>query len=185
MYHSESPGLLSLGGASQFELPCGRVPFLCRSGLLHMAADLGSSSAICSSRHSWHIGSDSGVASAPILFPAGIWHQADARCSAVEPCDVIANGKCYGMSPWISPKSVKSNSVYNTEHRKAQYCKRVRSDGDEDDDKCVSDDYLDVLLCESSVRVVHVLHHQRNVVIRVWITWSVTGKASSVEIFLF
>ena len=48
-----------------------------------MAADLGSSSAICSGRHSWHIGSDSGVASAP-MFPAGIWHQADARLSGYQ-----------------------------------------------------------------------------------------------------
>ena len=43
-----------------------------------MAAVL-DSSAFCSSRHSWHIGSDSGVESAPSLFPVDIWHQADAR----------------------------------------------------------------------------------------------------------
>ena len=49
-----------------------------------MAADLDSSSAICSSRHSWHIGSDSGVESAQILFPLGIWHQADARLSGYQ-----------------------------------------------------------------------------------------------------
>ena len=37
--------------------------FLYRSGLLHMAAGLDSSLAICYSSRSWHIGSDSGVES--------------------------------------------------------------------------------------------------------------------------
>ena len=85
-----------LGGASRFEPPCGRVPSWCRSGRLHMAADLDSSSAICSSRHSWHIGSDSGVESAPILFPAGIWYLADARLSGYQ------NPFCYISDLWHS-----------------------------------------------------------------------------------
>ena len=84
------------GGASQFEPPCGRVPSWCRSGLPHMAVDLDSASAICSSHHSWHIGSDSGVANAPILFPEGIWHQADVRLSGYQ------NPFCYIADLWSS-----------------------------------------------------------------------------------
>ena len=61
-----------------------------------MAADLDSASAICSSHHSWHIGSDSGVASAPILFPEGIWHQADVRLSEYQ------DPFCYIADLWRS-----------------------------------------------------------------------------------
>ena len=61
-----------------------------------MAAHLDSASAICSSHHSWHIGSDSGVESAPILFPEGIWHQADVRLSGYQ------NPFCYIADLWHS-----------------------------------------------------------------------------------
>ena len=61
-----------------------------------MAAGLDSSSAICSSHHSWHIGSDSGVESVPIWFPAGIWHQAGARLSGHQ------NPFCYTADLWHS-----------------------------------------------------------------------------------
>ena len=61
-----------------------------------MAVDLDSSSAICSSHHNWHIGSDSGVESAPILFPVGKWHQADARLSGYQ------NPFCYNADLWHS-----------------------------------------------------------------------------------
>ena len=61
-----------------------------------MAVDLDSASAICSSHHSWHIGSDSGVESAPILFPEGIWHQADVRLSGYQ------DPFCYIADLWRS-----------------------------------------------------------------------------------
>jgi len=57
-------------------------------------------------------------------------------------------------APWVAPKSTTSKTVFNTEYQKLANLHTRPYDSEEvDEDKDISDEHLDILLCESNVSV--------------------------------